>query len=75
MVCLQVLTGCRKEALLIGTCPLGQLFVTGRRTEISSRSAYIMNVSLEVLVLCELLRLCYQRVMTCLLYTSDAADE
>ena len=55
----QVLARCRKQTLPVGAGTLGQLLLAGRRTEIGGRSADIMDVALEILLLCDLLRFFY----------------
>ena len=60
MICLQILTGLWKQALLVHTGPVLQLLITGRRTEVGRRASHIMNISLELFVFCKSLCLIQQ---------------
>ena len=52
MICPQVWAGFWEKALPVLAYPLGQLFLTGRLSEIGCGTAHIMNMALKILVFC-----------------------
>ena len=48
MVYLQIFAGFWKQTLFLGADALLHLFVTGRKTKIGSRPAYIVDVSFKI---------------------------
>ena len=71
MICFQILTWLRKQALLIRTYTHLHLFLTGRCTEIRRRSTHVMNISFEIRLLCH--ENCFpdQRFVTSALYNTS----
>ena len=57
VVCNQIFTRLWKQTLFVCASSVCQLFFAGRRTEISSWSAYIVNISFEFRVIQKSLRL------------------
>lgn len=54
VVCVQIRTRLRKQALPVLANPFRQLFFTGRMTEIGRRSANIMNIAFKLRILSHL---------------------
>ena len=68
MICIQVFARCREQTLFCLTHAFGQLLFTGWMPEICSRSAHIMDISLKIRILRDLLCLLQQRFVTSCLY-------
>ena len=52
MIRSEVFAGLRKQTLPVRADTLGQLFLTGWLSEICGRTAYIMNITLKIRILC-----------------------
>ena len=71
MIRLQVFTGLRKQALLIGTGALCHLLFTGRKPEICRWPSHVMDIAFEIWVLCQACCFFYQGFMASCLNNSS----
>ena len=63
MISTDILTWLREQALTVRAGALGQLLFAGRKTEIGSRAAYIVDITLKIGLLRQKLRFFHQRLM------------
>lgn len=68
MVCLHILTRLREQTLLVLTYTMRHLLLTGRMTEVSSRTAYVMDISFKIRLFDEKFSFFYNGVMASNLY-------
>ena len=74
VVCIQIAARRGEKALPVPAYAVFHLFLTGRMSEIRRRSSHIMDISFKLLLLCDLLRFFYQRIMTSHLYDSSLVE-